>query len=891
VSLGIWRGWWLAVWAALGRGGWLDPGPVSQVLAGVVGALLGVLGGWWLYHRQRRDAQPAPVAGRADRLSRSEVDKADPYQLGVYESTLAARYQAQGTARPPYVPRARDDELTRLLTHRKLVLVVGRSRAGKSRTAFEVAARVLPAHRLVAPRDRAELLRLAALGPARWARTPTLIWLDELERYLPTETKDGLDASILARWERIPGVVVLATMRAEERDARRRIPGELGQRVRHALDRFQPATVLLPVEFADPDERQAIARLYPDLRTTRLAEQLAAVPELRRKLDDASPVQHALVQAAVDWRRAGLDRLATAVDLWVVAERTLDIPGRLPQVAIEQQAQVNAALEWACEPVADTAALLERHPGPPEGYRASDPIVDYLTDQNGPQLSTPSVWEALLALTSPQEKLKLAAAAWDLTAPRAATRALTVVVDDAEPTVAMAVAQSLQDRPELTADVGLAQAVYRRLLDHPDPQVVAHAAEQLGVLNPGGAAEDLRRLLDHPDPGVVAVAAEQLSVLDPGGTGDDLRRLLDHPDPRVVAIAAEQLSTLDPDAAHDHLRKLLDHPDPQVVTSVAGRLGALDPDGVSDALRKLLDRHGTESIVIIAEQLLGHPESQVSAVAIGYLANQEPALARATLQRQLHHHDPRVVANANWWIARLDPDDLDLRDGWLLEGDDYEREVGLERLLSEDDPDVIADTVRQLLISDRMTAADTLRDLLDHHDPEVVAHAAEQLGALDPDGAADELRRLLDHPDPRVVTVVAGCLGALDPDDASDDLRQLLHHHHPEVVVHAAEQLGVLDPYGAADLWRRLLDHPDPEVVREAARRLAGLDPDEAANLWRRLLDHPNPEVVREAATRLAGLDPAGAANLWRRLLDHPNPEVVALATTGLAGKARRHSG
>jgi hypothetical protein len=400
--------------------------------------------------RLDQQARPTPLGrtltGRAiEELGRSELREADPYQVGVYESTIATRYQAPGASRPPYVPRAKDQILAQLLAQSKRVLVVGRSRVGKSRSAFEVAASVFPKHRLVVPRDRAELLQLAAFNPPPWRPASAVIWLDELERYLPTETDDGLDATLLAHLEQIPGVVVLATMRSEERDSRQYIAGELGQRIRRTLQRFQPATVAIPVDFAEEHEQQAIARLYPGL-PMQLAEHLAAVPELRRKLDDATPVQHALVQAAVDWRRAGLDRPANTDDLWALAERTLDTPGRLPQVAIQQRTQLDGALNWACEPVADTAALLERHSEPSVGYRATDPIVDYLADQSGSQLSSPAAWEILLSCVRLQEMLQLAAAAWSLGSPHIARGALTTVVRDGEPAVANVMAATLFTR-------------------------------------------------------------------------------------------------------------------------------------------------------------------------------------------------------------------------------------------------------------------------------------------------------------------------------------------------------------------------------------------------------------------------------------------------------------
>jgi hypothetical protein len=109
------------------------------------------------------------------------VANADPYELGVFESTRADAYR-RGGGRPPYVPRVTDKRLAELLVDQHLVLVSGQSRAGKSRSAFEVAVQVLPNHQLVAPRDRTSLVELAELDPSPWQDSPALLSSEELSR-------------------------------------------------------------------------------------------------------------------------------------------------------------------------------------------------------------------------------------------------------------------------------------------------------------------------------------------------------------------------------------------------------------------------------------------------------------------------------------------------------------------------------------------------------------------------------------------------------------------------------------------------------------------------------------------------------------------------------------
>jgi hypothetical protein len=90
------------------------------------------------------------------------IEEADPFAIGVFYSRRAEGYRG-GRLRPPYVARALDAELAELLDAQPLILVKGQSRAGKSRTAYEVAARELAAWRLLVPNDRAALGRVRRL--------------------------------------------------------------------------------------------------------------------------------------------------------------------------------------------------------------------------------------------------------------------------------------------------------------------------------------------------------------------------------------------------------------------------------------------------------------------------------------------------------------------------------------------------------------------------------------------------------------------------------------------------------------------------------------------------------------------------------------------------------
>jgi hypothetical protein len=84
-------------------------------------------------------------------------------------------------------------------------------------------------------------------------------------------------------------------------------------------NRFGPGAITLPITFDDPAEQAAIANLYPGEQVSGgLAEHLAAVHELVDRLEIGQariPEGASLVLAAVDCRRAGLDRPIAKADL------------------------------------------------------------------------------------------------------------------------------------------------------------------------------------------------------------------------------------------------------------------------------------------------------------------------------------------------------------------------------------------------------------------------------------------------------------------------------------------------------------------------------------------------------------------------------------------------
>jgi predicted negative regulator of RcsB-dependent stress response len=248
------------------------------------------------------------------------VRDARPRRLGVHPSI---QVDPQAHDLPVYVRRDFDDALHAAINEAAagggMVLLTGSSSVGKTRALFEAVRAVLPEWWLLHPAD-ATAVRVSAEAPA----PRTVVWLDELQRYLsqagglPVGTvRELLDA----------GLVVVATLWPDEY-GKRTTPPVHGEPDRYDNDR----TLLGMARIIDvPDtftaaERQRAEQLSADGRIRAaldtadagLTQILAAGPELVRRweqADVADPRQcygKAVITAALDARRVGAQAPVTA---------------------------------------------------------------------------------------------------------------------------------------------------------------------------------------------------------------------------------------------------------------------------------------------------------------------------------------------------------------------------------------------------------------------------------------------------------------------------------------------------------------------------------------------------------------------------------------------------
>jgi TolA-binding protein len=557
-----------------------------------------------------------------------KVAETDPYQLGVFYSRRADAYRAD-RKRPPYVPRAVDAELTDLLQSQPLVLVKGQSRAGKSRTAYEVAARELGDWRLLAPTDRAALAVLPELDPLPSQGERVLVWLDDLDEYLAVEGARGLDAALLGRWATCdPPVKVLATIRLEEYGRLIETPGELGRSVRELLNQFDRGALTLPTTFNDPGEQAAIAELYTSEQLIGgLAEHLAATHELVNRLEVGQarvPEGAGLVLAAVDCHRAGLDRPIAKMDLAALLPLYLK---QLRPLLPMQEGDVDRGLDWATEPVGRTAALLIGDPGPLAGtFRVADPIVDYVERRDGRKLAHPAIWERLLARVSLEEAVDIAFAAYTRGEPSTAMAALQQVVDSGHRDHAPMAAIILGVLSEEQGDMDGAKAAYHLAIDSNHPDKAPEAAIYLGLL-----------LRDEGDP-TGAKAAYNLAI--------------DSSHPEHAPAAATDLGTLleeqgDVDAAKAAYRLAIDSHHPDEAPAAAAYLGSFlaergDVDAAKAAYRLAIDLYPARSAraaLLLGRLLEAEGDLRGALAAYQQVGNRGHPAVRAAAQRAVQRLD------------------------------------------------------------------------------------------------------------------------------------------------------------------------------------------------------------------------------------------------------------
>jgi TPR repeat protein len=331
------------------------------------------------------------------------VCEADPIEIGVHRAAIL-----NGNAVPTYIPRDVDDELSSKIAAAAerggFIVIVGDSTAGKTRSAYEALLRVAPNYRLIHPYNRTEFT--ASLATVAMAPRKTVLWLDDIERYIDG---NGLTPRIVVQLKRM-GVICVSTIRSEKYrglTSLSDIASTAGSRSHEEMVSFEHVLKLADVVLMDRKWSAAeVARAgdAEDLRIAEarnhhsdygLAEYLAAGPKLYEELSLSSMVNGnprgvALVKAAIDCQRAGVYDSIPVDILRAVHEHYLDLAGG-PLLRPES---FDHALMWAASRRYGVTSLLI--PGKEQGsYRAFDYLVDRVLESDEGVPVPDIVWTTL----------------------------------------------------------------------------------------------------------------------------------------------------------------------------------------------------------------------------------------------------------------------------------------------------------------------------------------------------------------------------------------------------------------------------------------------------------------------------------------------------------------
>ena len=570
------------------------------------------------------ESRPAAAAAGGVRVS-----EGDPRRLGVHAAISVPGVPDE--VPPEYVPRDADAagsgiraRVTAAAERGGFVLLVGGSSVGKTRAAFEAVWALLPDWWLVHPAGPGEVAALAA-APSR----QTVVWLDELQRYLDGE--HGLTGGMVRALLGAPDpAVVIGTLWPDRYHAYTTVPDPGGPDPREREWEVLGLADVIRIgpEFSPAEQDRARAAAARDRRLALalgavgygLTQTLAAAPQLIDRWEDAraaDPYAWAVLTAALDAARLGTRAPLTVGFLRDAA------PGYCTS---RQQAEAPAswfeqALAYATEQSHGAAAALDpagAGMGQIAGYIPADYLIQHASRERRHARVPPSTWDAILNhIRDPDDAARLADSARRRLLYCYAIPLYRRVADAGDEYAAYELAGLLADRGDLDglrtrADAGGGAAAYR----------LAGLLFSRGDLDQ--AEQILRASADAGDGSAAGWLADRLASR---GDLDGLRTLADAGD----EYAAEQLAGLLADRGDlDQLRTRADAGDEQAAYRLSDLLasrGDLDQlrtradAGDRSAAWWLADRLADRGDLDQAEQILRARADAGDGSAAGWLAD------------------------------------------------------------------------------------------------------------------------------------------------------------------------------------------------------------------------------------------------------------------------------
>jgi hypothetical protein len=544
------------------------------------------------------------------------VGEADSRRLGVHEAISLPGVPDE--VPPEYVPRDADDaehgvraRVAAAAERGGFVLLVGGSSVGKTRSAFEAVTALLPDWWLVHPADPAEITELGSAPTAR-----TVVWLDELQRYLDGDhgvTGGAVRALLNAPYP----AVIIGTLWPDRYTAYTTLPVPGGPdphaREREVLD--LAAVIRIAPDFSPAEQNRARAatardpRLLVALDTTGygLTQTLAAAPQLVARWEDAqtaSPYAWAVLTAALDAARLGARAPLSAEFLRAAAAGycTSAQEAEAPDNWFER------ALAYATKKLHGTVAALSpagAGMGQVAGYTAADYLIQQASRERRYERVPASTWDASLShVRDPADTTRLAGSARSRLLYRYAMPLYRHAADVGETWAARLLAQLLADRgdPDGAAQILRARRDLDQLRTRADAGDGDAAWELTGLPQQRGDLDGLRARADAGDR---AAAGRLADLPEERGDLDGAARLLRAQADAGDRFAAGRLANLlQQQGDLDGLRARADAGDGEAAWRLAGLLEEHgDLDGTVQVLRALADAGDREAADWLARLL------------------------------------------------------------------------------------------------------------------------------------------------------------------------------------------------------------------------------------------------------------------------------------------------
>ena len=533
-----------------------------------------------------RDVEPVPPAGAV------RAGDADPRRLGVHAAISVSGVPDE--VPPEYVPRDTDAaehgvraRVAAAARRGGFVLLVGGSSVGKTRCAVEAVKALLSDWWLVHPADPAEVAALAAAPAPR-----TVVWLDELQRYLDGE--HGLTGGVLRTLLNPPHpAVIIGTLWPDRYTAYTTMPAPGGTdphaREREVLD--LTAVIRIGPEFspAEQDRARAAAARDPRLKIALeaagygLTQTIAAAPQLVARWEDArtaSPYGWAVLTAALDVARLGAraplsaDFLRAAAPGYCTSQQRAEAPGNW----FEQ------ALAYATDELYGAAAALSPaggSMGQVAGYTVADYLIQHADRERRHTRVPTSTWDAVLShVHDPADIAGLAGSARNRLLYRYAIPLYRhVAARDAD--AALWLGWLLAERGDLDGAAQILDGAEQILRAQADTGDAFAAARLPGLLAKRGDLDEAERIWRaQADAGDVFAAWQLAELLAERGDLDGLR---DRADAGDGAAASRLVELLAQRSDLDGLRERADAGDRSATQRLADLLAERgDLDGLRD---------------------------------------------------------------------------------------------------------------------------------------------------------------------------------------------------------------------------------------------------------------------------------------------------------------------